>query len=147
MGFDVTATHVIFFVAFLSVGSAAIGGYWKSSGILEDSRRIEAARIEERVHTNITIVGTPSYDAAADRFTFEVRNTGSTVLVMSEFGYVIDGKWNDTMESGYPSISGAAGTDYLLPGETMQVRMSPITAAPSFLKVTSGNGVSAYWRS
>lgn len=146
MGFDVTATHVIFFVAFLSVGSAAIGGYWKSSDVLEESRRAEAERIEERVHTNITIAGTPSYNGSASRFTFEVRNTGSTVLLISEFVYVIDGKWNDTMESGYPSISGVTGTDYLLPGETMEVRMSPITTQPSFLKVTTGNGVSAYWR-
>lgn len=146
MGFDVTATHVIFFVAFLSVGSAALGGYWKSSGILEESRRIEAERFEERVHTNITLVGAPSYNGGQDRFTFSVKNTGSTVLVISEFVYVLDGKWNDTLESGYPQISGATGTDFLLPGETMEVRMSPIVDQPAYLKVMTGNGVAAYWR-
>lgn len=146
MGFDVTATHVIFFVAFLSVGSAALGGYWKSSAILEESRRIEAERIEERVHTNITLVGNPSYNGGQDRFTFSVQNTGSTVLVISEFVYVLDGKWNDTLESGYPQISGVSGTDFLLPGETMEVRMSPIVDQPAYLKVMTGNGVATYWR-
>lgn len=145
MGFAVTATHLVFAVSLLSAGGFAAATYWKISGDVEDARRAEARRAEEVAHTTVEIVGAPTHDAANSTLTFDVKNAGSTVLDISEFGYIIDGAWNSNIASGYPIVSGAAATDLLLPRETMTVRLTGVATSPTNIAAIAGNGVSAYW--
>lgn len=145
MGFSVTATHVIFAVALLSAGTYAASKYWEVQAEVEDARRVFAQRADEVVHTNLTWVSTPDYNAGANRLTFTFKNTGSTVLDVSDFAFVIDGKWNNSFEGGWPKVGGTTTSDVLLPGENLEVRMRPITSSPSNLRVIAGNGVSLYW--
>lgn len=143
MGFSVTATHIIFFVALLSAGSVAANSFWKTASELEEARRTFADRVDDRVHSNITIVGTPSWNNGAKRLTFVVQNTGSTVLDISDFVYLLDGVYSSSIESR--TVGGASTTDILLPGEQLTVQMRPLAAQPSEIAVVTGNGVAAYW--
>lgn len=146
MGFAVTATHLVFAVALLSAGSFAAASYWTISSDLEEARRAEARLAEEIAHTQIMMVGTPAYNAGADRLTFDVKNTGSTVLKLSGFSFLVDGVYlNGNLAAGYPSVSGSSGTDLLLPGETMNVRIESVANQPVNLRVVAENGVSTYW--
>lgn len=146
MGFSVTAASIIFFIAALTAGSAATGAYWKSTADLTEAQREAAIRADEVVHTLIEIPSDPSYNSGADRLTFFVDNMGSVPLLVSEFVYVVDGIVEMSFQSGYPRVEGDPNTDLLLPNERMEVRLTLIDPDPNFLKVTAGNGVSAYWQ-
>lgn len=145
MGFSVTASHVVFFIAFLTAGSVAAGAFWATQTKMEDARRLETARLDSAIHTNITIVGTPTYDAGNSRYTFQVENVGSTVLNLTRFAFLVDGVVTTSIEN--ETIAGVTSTGYLLPGDTMTVNLKPVAPAPTDLKVTTEYGTSAYYRS
>lgn len=146
MGFDVTAAHVIFFIALLTGGSAAMGAYYDNAEHIEESRRLEEARTEELLHTNLTIVSA-SYNAGAGRFTLDIKNVGATVLDFTEFVYLVNGVYVPPTSVESATITGEPGTELLLPLETVQVKLKPISTTPSYLKVVAANGASVNWRS
>ena len=145
MGFSVTASAVIFGVALLAAGSAATQAYWKVQGDVEEAKRLAAQRADDVAHTLLEWDAEPSYNGGPDRLTFEILNSGSTVVDISDLDYIIDGQWNDALESGWPKVGGSTTSDVLLPGETLEVRMQPIAASPDTVKVVTGTGVSLYW--
>lgn len=144
MGFSVTTAHLVLFVTFLTAGNAFAGAFWATAKDVDEHRRWQAEHQESVAHTNISIVGTPVYDAVASRYTFNVENTGSTTLLASEVSYVVDGEWTDAVEQ--TAVEGDVTTDLWLPGEVMEVRLRPIGTSPTYLKVVTENGVSTYHR-
>lgn len=146
MGFAVTASHLIFAVALLSAGSYAMGSYWRVSTDVEDAKRAAASLADEVVHTELTFTSNPLYSTAnGGRITFTVQNTGSTVLLVNEFTFVVDGVFQATQASGYPKVDNNANTNLLQPGEGMECRLINLGSSPNFLRVIAGNGVSVYW--
>lgn len=145
MGFSVTATHAIFFIAFLTAGSTGMAAYWESVEDLDEGRRGAEKRVVERAHTAISIPSDPSYSSGADRLTFFIDNDGTVVLDASDFTYVVDGVVRTDVRSGYPRVNGAQ-TDVLLPGDRMEVQLNSIAASPDYLWVMTGNGISAFRR-
>lgn len=143
MGFSVTATFVVFFVALLGAAGVAASAFWKTADLLHESRDTESSRAEELVHTNLTIASAPTYDGGTNTLTFTVQNTGATVLDVSDFAFLVDGVVNLSLVS--ESINGNTNTDVFLPGESMIVTLSPITSAPTHVQAVAGNGVSARW--
>lgn len=146
MGFDVTAAYIIFFVAVLAGGSAALGAYWTSADSIEGARLVQEDRADERAHTNMTITSA-SFNNGQSRFTVNVRNYGSTVIDISDLVFLVDGAYvpSATVESA--TVSGVASTDIWQPTETLEIRLKPITASPSNFKMVAGNGAAAYWGS
>lgn len=147
MGFDVTAANIIFFIAALSMGSVALGAYWHNAGYVEEARRNEDERADLRAHTNMTVVST-QYNGGQDRFTIDIKNTGSEVVDISELRYLVDGQYvaSATVESALV-VGGPATTDLWLPLETLEVKLSPIDPSPTYFQVVAQNGVKANWRS
>lgn len=146
MGFDVTAANIIFFVAALSIGSVALGAYWHNADYIEEARRAEDHRADLRAHTNMTVVSA-AYNGGFDRFTVDVKNTGSEVIDISELRYLVDGVFVPPASVESAAIEGGpAGTDLWLPLETLEVRLSPIDPSPSYFQVVAQNGVKANWR-
>ena len=146
MGFDVTAANIIFFVAALSMGSVALGAYWQNASYVEEARRADDDRADARVHTNMT-VSSATYNAGADRFTVDIKNTGSEVIAISELLYLVDGTYVPAATVESTSISGVSGTDLWLPLETLEVRLRPIDPSPEHFQVVAPNGIKANWRS
>ena len=147
MGFDVTAANIIFFIAALSAGSVALGAYWHNAGYVEEARRAEDDRADLRVHTNMTVVST-QYNGGQDRFTVNLKNTGSEVIDISELRYFVDGAYvpSASLQSAL-IVGGPATTDLWLPLETLEVKLSPIDPSPTYFQVVSQNGVKTNWRS
>lgn len=146
MGFSVTAANVIFALAMLTAFSAAVGAYWKTQDHIEDSRRVHERRILEAVHTNVTFVGTPTYDAGNAHVTFTLKNAGGVGLDFTQFEYLVDGTIQDDMAAGYPLLNGAPTTSVLLlPGDVMDVRLEAISTNPTRLQVVTETGIPAHY--
>lgn len=147
MGFDVTAANIIFFIAALSMGSVALGAYWHNAGYVEEAQRAEDARADMRAHTNMTVVSA-QYNGGFDRFTVDIKNTGSEVIDISELRYIVDGVYVASASVDSARIEGGpASTDLWLPLETLEVQLSPIDPSPTYFQVVTQNGVKANWRS
>lgn len=137
MGFSVTASHVIFFVAVLTAGSAAMDAYFDVAKA-ENQSRIEWVRASaSQVDTNLTLsVNQCSSNCRtpdAPVFRLDVRNSGTTVVDYRNFTYIIDGRAHTVENVTSRSIvspSSVSGTDLILPGETMRIDFQnmPLTA-------------------
>ena len=146
MGFDVTAANIIFFIAAITVSSAALGAYWHNADYVEDARRAEEARADERAHTNLTITDA-DYDLPSTTFTIDVKNTGSIVVDISELTYFVDGALVDASDYGSITVLGeGSGTDVLLPLETLEIEITSVTSSPSYFQIVAENGAKANWR-
>ena len=146
MGFDVTVANVIFFIAALTAASVALGAYWKDADHIEEARRIEGDRTDERAHTNLTIADL-SYDGGADELSVDVKNNGPVVVDISELAYFVDGALLPSSSITASTIDGAAlTTDILLPLETLELTFGSVTADPSYFQVVAGNGAKGNWR-
>lgn len=146
MGFDVTAVSIIFFVAIVSAGSAWMGAYWKSNESTNEATRAQQSRADEAVHTNLS-VSSATYDAGNTRFTVDLKNTGSTVVDVSDMTYLIDGVLVTATSIESAVVLGHATSDILLPGETLEAKFNPVSSSPSHFKGVSGAGVAGYWGS
>lgn len=144
MGFDVTAVSIIFFVATLTAGSAWVGAYWKSNETNHDASRDLQQRADDVAHTNLTVTSA-TYDSGADRFTVEIKNTGSTVVDVSDMVYLVDGVLVASAAVESVSVVGHATSDLLLPAETLEARFLPISDQPTHFKAVAANGVAGYW--
>ena len=153
MGFSVTATHVIFFVAFLSAASSAMSAYWTSAQGMEEARRTGLDQAERLVHGEMTLVVfgcTGSCNAGTRQVTIDITNSGTTVIDYRNLTYVIDGRFYGVSSVTSASIttpSAVASTDLILPGETMRVVLPSVVLSNNYstatipLQVVSAEGV------
>lgn len=144
MGFDVTAAYVIFFVAALTAGSAALGAYWTSQDQLESAARAQQRLADERVHTNLTITAT-SYDAGLDKFSVTLENAGSTIVDISELVYLVDGVYVPDAQVESALVTGVAATDIWQPTEEFTAVLTSIVSSPTNFKLVTSSGAAAQW--
>ncbi|GEM_PF-5447087 len=150
MGFSVTATHVIFLLAFISAGSVAMGAYWKTQGELQEARREEAARVASFAHTNVSVTGIDCVPADCDAITsvtIHVHNGGDTSLNTTAWSYLLDGAVSTaapTVVVTDPVVAISAPTELLLPGEDAAITL-PVSGSPDSLsvRVVTENGAAA----
>jgi archaellum component FlaF (FlaF/FlaG flagellin family) len=127
MGFEVTATHIIFFVAFLTVGSAALGSYFKGQQYIDEARRAHDVRFERLAKSNLTLsvfscsggCTAPNASVALD-----VANNGGVVVDHQNLTYLVEGRaytLSDVTSQSIVSPAVVTGTDLILPGETMRI--------------------------
>ena len=153
MGFSVTATHVIFFVAFMGAASTAMSAYWTTASEMDEARRTEMERAERLVHGRMTLVVsgcTGSCNAGTRQVTIDITNSGTTVIDFRNLTYVIDGRsygvgnvssWSITAPSAVPS------TNIVLPGETLRVVLPSVVLSSNYatttlpIQVVSAEGV------
>jgi archaellum component FlaG (FlaF/FlaG flagellin family) len=121
--------------------------YWKNQSTIEDARREMAARTVHEAHSNLTMDGTPAYDGGAGTYSFTVKNAGETTFDIRKLEYIVDGVITYSISTGWPKVEGGAvtNTNFLLPGETMDVRLDGVASEPTHLKVTTEFGVGAYY--
>lgn len=148
MGFSVTASHVIFAIALLAAFSTASSSYWKTQDTMVEARRVMDDRTIDAAHSNLSMVGTPTYNAGGNWYRFTIKNVGSVGLDHTNLNYLVDGKWNWNMSSGWPKLNGggsATSSKLILPGDTLEVRLDGVTSSPSDLAVVTEYGISLYY--
>lgn len=153
MGFSVTATHLIFFVALLGAASAASTAYWSTASVVEDARREEIQRAAALAHGGLQVAVVSCSDGCAAgtrQVTLDVTNTGATVLDQDKLTYVLDGRTytvNDVVSASITAPTPVAGSELVLPGETLTVTLegvvlsSPHTTETLPVQVVSAEGV------
>lgn len=153
MGFSVTASHAIFFVATLSAASAAIGVYWTNQDLLEEARRAEAERTSNIMHTAINITDISCSPLSCDvlgigsTITYKLNNNGDTTLAVSKLVYLLHGDILTaapvvTIRDSLGNVM--TGTDLLAPREQATITHT-LTAVYTGvkLKVVTEYGVAA----
>lgn len=142
MGFSVTVTHAIFFIAALSAGSIAMDALWETSAQTTEARARWTGLSADQVDTNLTLTVNscnngcnPATPADVD-IELDVRNSGTTVVDYRNLTYILDGTLHTvTNVSDYDIISPASvsGTDLIIPGETMRIQFSNIVITADYL--------------
>ena len=142
MGFDVTAAHVIFFVALTGAASAAMSAYWTTAEDLDEARRAELERAERLVHGEMTLVVstcTGSCNAGTRQIVLDITNTGTTVIDYRNLTYVIDGRSYGVTNVSSASItapSAVPSTNIVLPGETLRVTLPSVILSTNYATTT-----------
>lgn len=138
MGFSVTVTHAIFFIALLSASSAAVGAYWDTARTMEDARTSWSQMASSEVDTNLTIsVGqcTGGCNAGSRQVRLDVRNSGTTVVDYRNLTYIIDGVAHTVTNTSLAQITSPAtvsNTDLILPGETMEITLPSVVLSSGY---------------
>lgn len=128
MGFSVTAANVIFFIAMLTAGSAAMDAWWDSESASTAARTEWAESIWSESQTNLTlfvnVCDSSCNPATVPNIDIRVTNTGATVVDVLGLTFVIDGRAYTSSSFADYDITDPAGigaTTLILPGETMEV--------------------------
>lgn len=153
MGFSVTAAHVVFLVALMGAVGAAISSHYTTASDVEEARRLEAARAERLVHGRISLDVVSCSDACAAgtrEVILDITNAGTIVIDHRNLSYVIDGRTYlaaDVSSASITAPAAVAGTDLVLPGETLRVTLPQVVLDSSYttgtlpVQVVSAEGV------
>lgn len=141
MGFSVSgATAIIFLGAIIAFGSmypAAVD----SAEQVSEAQAKQSDRLLDQQNSEVTILS-GSYNSSTDTLTAEVANNGTTALAVGDVDVLVNGTYR---EDATVDVVGNAGSKLWLPGETVEVTVTPVTpTAPGNelrLKVVSGPGV------
>lgn len=139
MGFSVTASTVIIFIAALTVGSVALDTLWDSASSTTNARDRWARTVASEVRTNLTLT-VPTCDSNCNPPTvptveIDVANTGKTVVDVRNLTFLIDGvayTFASVVDFDIVSPSAISGTDLILPGETMRVEFNDVPVTEDY---------------
>lgn len=146
MGFSVTASVVIFGVAFLGAFSAASSTYWKTQATLEEAHREMQQRLVDETHANLTMSAV-TWTAGPDTESFTLTNSGTTPLDMTRFQYLFDGVISFSAQTaGYPKLNGAnpVTSDLLLSGDTLECRFALASQPAKVMVITEYGSIYAH---
>lgn len=128
MGFSVTAANVIFFIAVLTAGSAAMDAWWDSTADASEARAKWSQAIASEAMTSFTLFvnqcNSGCNPATVPNFDVRITNTGNTVIDALGLTFLIDGlAYTSSSFFDYDIVSptGVGATSLILPGEVMEI--------------------------
>lgn len=140
MGFDVTATHVIWLVALLGLFGTVTATFF------EDAQQREAVLLEretlvrERLHGRLGD-GWFCHDAGSQMLRVHVENAGRVAFALSEVTVLVDG----AVATGFEAEpEEATGSDLLPPGEAADFQRGGQAAEPDRVSLVTERGVTYY---
>ena len=108
MGFSLTGTHVIFFIASIIVAGAVSGVFMAATNNISTSLSERGDRIQEQLDTEFTIINDPvNIPSSGSDYIFYLKNIGEKKLITTNdtFQLFIDGdlvqKANYNFSEGY----------------------------------------------
>ncbi len=117
MGFSLTGTHVIFFIASVIVAGTVSGVFMAATNNISTSLSERGDRIQEQLDTEFAIINDPSHiPSSGSDYIFYLKNIGENRLMTTNdsFHLFIDG---DFVEKAKYSFS----EGYIYPGEVVNV--------------------------
>lgn len=142
MGFSVSSTHMVFFVASMLVASVVAGVVVKSTFSVRDGISTKQKEIEDNLKTDIEIINDPG-NMPNDPLKVYVKNTGSTEINKSDVNLLINGTL-------YPStnITIIDGGGYIWgPTEVISIEAGiELPPGDHWLKVIGSNRVNARFK-
>lgn len=140
MGFSVTASNLIWYVAVFGVLGVVVGTTFELMGeSRETTERLRAVQ-DDRLHTRLSDVSF-CHDSFEGQLLVRARNDGRTTLRLDEIALVADG----VVVLGFAaSVDDSVSTTLWLPRDEVTLTADGFVDAPSHVRLVLGNGVSAY---
>lgn len=141
MGFSVTGTHAIIFIASIIIASTVVAVVSSTTDILESGIKEKSRQASEKMRTEIKILHvTPS----ASNTTVFVLNTGSEVLNPNATALFIDGNWQSNINITIVNRSTNIQNNFWDPKEIIQINASTVSAGKHTAKVIAGSTKDEY---
>lgn len=140
MGFDVTASHVIWLLAILGVFGTAAGAFFTASEARVDAREAREVLVRERLHGRLD-EGWFCHDAGTQTLRVHALNAGRVTLALAEVTFVVDGVVTGGF-TGEPE--GATGSDLWPPGEEADFRATGVAAEPEAVVLFTARGLAHF---
>ena len=139
MGFSVTGSHVIFFVAAVIAAGSVSGVFIAVTTNVSNSLSDRGDRIQEQLDTDFKIINDPdNIPLSGSYYLFYLKNIGSNKLITTNntFQVFIDG---DIVTTGNYYFS----VDYIKPGQvaTLYITSSEIPAGDRTLRVVGPQAI------
>lgn len=139
MGFSVTGSHVVFFIASVIAAGAVSGVFLAVTFNLNSSLSERGARVQEVLDTEFAVINDPEYiPSSGNDYLFYVKNLGSKQLVTTEdiFTVFVDGEVVTTENYNF-------SVEQIKPGEvsTLYIDTSMISSGSQTLRVVGPQSV------
>ncbi|HVL48447.1 MAG TPA: hypothetical protein VM889_07815 [Candidatus Thermoplasmatota archaeon] len=143
MGFSVTSSTVVLAVAAFTMGGALASAFLTSYDKVSEAYREDWDFRRDQARTNITITSV-SWNNGQKQLTFNIKNTGATVLDPNQLEFVIDGRWKTNKVTSL--TIGGVSTTVWAPGETLVavVQDTTWTSQPSRREIVTENGIATW---
>jgi archaellum component FlaF (FlaF/FlaG flagellin family) len=137
MGMSVTASHVIWFFAFLGLAGGILGAFFDLSGSFAHAEAQRRAIDGERLHGFIA-GATFCWDSVAQTVTVGATNAGQTVLDVERMSFVVDG----ALATGFVAALQDGGASAVWPpGEGATFTKGGVAVEPSNVLLASEHGL------
>jgi flagellar protein FlaF len=112
-----------------------------STETVSEAQAEQADRLLERQNSEVTVLAA-NYNASNDTLTATVANNGTAALAVGDVDILVNGTYR---EDATVAVVGSPDSELWLPGETLEVTVSPVTPTNPGnrlrLKLVTGPGV------
>ncbi|GEM_PF-3952031 len=137
MGLSVTASHVIWFFAFVGLAGGVLTAFFDLSGTFRHAEATRQAIDSEKLHAFLANA-TFCYDGAAQEVRVNATNEGAAALDVGNLTFVLDG----APASGFAATpQDGVATSFWAPGEWMAFTETGVAREPSTLVIATEHGV------
>jgi flagellar protein FlaG len=141
MGFSVTGTHAIIFIASIMIATTVVAVVSTTSDLLESGIKEKSKQASEKMRTEIKIL---HVNPTASNTTVYVLNSGSEVLNPNATGLFIDGAWQSNINITIVSRSTNVQNNFWDPKEIIEINASVFSIGKHMAKVVAGSAVDEY---
>ena len=132
MGFSVSATIAVLFIAFMGIGAVSFNMVSESFFSVQNALADRNKLMYDQLNTDIKIL---NHSDDGSNLTLMAENTGSTVIEPVYLNALVDGKLVD-----------ATSDDTIwFPEETLNITMAVQTGEPHRIKIVTGRGIADYY--
>ncbi|MFW6176488.1 MAG: hypothetical protein ACOC40_02185 [Thermoplasmatota archaeon] len=136
MGFSISSTHLVFFLASMLVASTLAGVFIATTDSISDGITEKEDSISKRLKTDIDIINDPNH-VPNDPVTIYVKNTGSTKLNRTDVNILLNGTLQESITKTVID-----GEHVWEPNEVLKIEIdTKLPADDHWVKVIVGNNV------
>jgi flagellar protein FlaG len=141
MGFSVTATHLIIFIASVAIATGIASVASNNVDVISFGIKEKTAQTSEKMRTEIKIVHVAPKEASTSIY---VLNIGSMVLDPNSTAVFIDGNWQDNLNISILNRSTNIENDFWDPKEIIVVNTTNVSIGRHTAKVVAGSAWDEY---
>lgn len=139
MGFSVTATHAIFFIASVAIAAGLAGVANDAADLIKSSVQQKSQQTSDKLLTGVRIVHVNANSTGT--YTY-VINSGKTVLNQSAVSIFIDESYVSSATIGIVNRSTNINNNLWDPQEVIEIATSAVSSGRHTAKVVTQHGVS-----
>lgn len=119
MGFSISSTHLVFFLASMVVAATLAGVFIASTESISSGIRSREDALSERLKSDISIINDPSNVPNGEHLVIYVKNTGSSRMNPENMEVLING----TLQSDTDIEIVEGNNEYWSPNEVVEIKI------------------------